>query len=34
MVNEVIVNELLEIEENPEQDNVDVEKEPRPSQEP
>jgi Reverse transcriptase (RNA-dependent DNA polymerase) len=31
-VNEPIINEPLEIEENPEQDNADVEEEPIPSQ--
>jgi hypothetical protein len=34
VVNEPIVNETPEIEENPEQDNVDVEEEPIPPQEP
>jgi hypothetical protein len=34
VVNEPIINEPSEIEENPEQDNVDVEEEPIPSQEP
>jgi uncharacterized protein YqgQ len=34
MVNKPIVNELSEIEENPEQDNVDVEEEPISPQEP
>jgi hypothetical protein len=34
VVNEPIVNETLEIKENPEQDNVDVEEEPIPPQEP
>jgi hypothetical protein len=34
VVNEPIINEPSEIEENPEQDNVDVEDEPIPSQEP
>jgi uncharacterized protein YqgQ len=34
VVNEPIVNEPLEIEENPEQDNVDVDEEPIPPQEP